>query len=186
MTSWDNYAKEAEKGTGGEWPEVPDDLYDAMVQDVSDPETGPDQFNAGKERTQFYITFELVSDELPENTTLRYYVTIPEGYINDGYLSDKSRLYKVMDALGFDMGGRFTVDPRQWQGERVRVMVENKVSQNSTTGEARPRITDVKAPRRKGERSAAAAPAATPPRKPVAAAAGKRGGAPFGEDDEDD
>ena len=175
MASWDNYTKDAEKGTGGEWPEVPDDLYDAQVQDVSEPETGPDRFNPGKERTQFYVTFELLGDDLPENTTLRYYVTIPEGYINDGYLSDKSRLWKVMDAMGYDLGGRFRVDPREWQGERVRVMVENKPNEQ---GEMRPRITDVKAPRRK----AADKPAAK--REPVGAAA-KRGGAPFGEDDEE-
>ena len=174
MGAWDNYAKDAEQGTGGEWPEISDDLYPAMIQDISEPATKADPFNAGKEKTDFYITWELYGD-VPDGTTLRQWITIPEGYINDGYLSDKSNLFKLMEALGFDLSGKFRVDPPSWQGMEARVLVENKPNKD---GDLRPRITDVKAPRRK----AADKPAAK--REPVGAAA-KRGGAPFGEDDEE-
>lgn len=173
MTSWDNYTKDAEQGQG-EWVDISDDLYAAMIKDIGEPETKPDTFNPGKERTQFHITWEL-SGDVPEGTTLRQWVTIPEGYINDGYLSEKSNLFKVMEALGFDLSGRFRVDPPSWQGLEARVLVENKPNKD---GDLRPRITDVKAPRRK------AADKPAPKREPVGAAA-KRGGAPFGEDDEE-
>lgn len=160
MTSiWDTYSKDAEKGTGGDWPEVPDDLYTAMVKDISEPTTEPDMFNPGKERTQFYITWELESDDLPEGTTLRQYLTIPEGYLNDGYLNEKSGLYKVMEALGYDMNARFRVDPRAWQGMEARVMVENQVPKGKGEDDRRPRITGVKPKRGKANKGTNAAPA---------------------------
>lgn len=142
--SWSNYTREAEVGGNGEWPEVPDDLYDARISEISEPRTGPDQFNPGKERTDFYITWELLSGDA-EGVFLRQYVTLPEGFIRDGYLSEKSNLYRIMSALGFDMEGRFTVDPPSWVGKRARVMVENRPNKD---GDLRPRITDVKPSRR--------------------------------------
>lgn len=151
--SWENYEKTATVSAGGEIPNVPDDLYEAMVQDVSEPITRPDPFNAGKDKTDFYITWELTSGDVAAGTTLRQYVGLPEQYANEGYLSEKSNLYKVMEALGFDLNGKFRVAPSTWQGMEARVMVENRQTQN---GETRPRITAVK-PARKQK---AAAPAA--------------------------
>lgn len=161
--SWGSYTKEAEVGGSGEWPEVADDLYDARVMDVSDPKTGPDTFNPGKEKTDFYITWELLSGEA-EGVTLRQYITLPEGFLGDGYLSEKSNLFKVMDALGFDLNGRFTVDPPTWIDMRARVMVENKPNKD---GELRPRITSVKPARRTA--------AAKQKREPVGAGAKAQG-----------
>lgn len=143
MSSWDQYTNDkAEVGGQGEWPAVPDDLYDAIVKDVSEPEEQADIFNPGKTRTQFYLTWELAGGDVPEGTTLRQYLSLPESYLSDGYVNEKSNLYKTMEALGYDMGGKFKVDPPSWQGERARVMVENKVGANG--GDPRPRITAVK------------------------------------------
>ena len=170
MGIWDSYTKDAEKSTGGgDFPDVPDDLYDAMVQDVTDPRTGPDLFNPGKEKTDFIVKWELTSGGVPDGTTLWQYVTLPEQYLENGYLSDKSNLYKVMDALGFDLEGRFTVNPPEWQGMPARVMVENKPNKD---GELRPKITAVK-PARKTKI------AAQEKRQPVGASAGR--GAPLRE-----
>ena len=170
MGIWDSYTKDAEKSTGGgDFPEAPDDLYDAMVQDVTEPRTGPDLFNPGKEKTDFIVKWELTSGGVPDGTTLWQYVTLPEQYLENGYLSDKSNLYKVMDALGFDLEGRFTVNPPEWQGMPARVMVENKPNKD---GELRPKITAVK-PARKTKI------AAQEKRQPVGASAGR--GAPLRE-----
>ena len=155
--SWDQYTKQAEVSSGGEFPEVADDLYDAIIQDVTEPREGADAFNPGKVKIDFIVKWELTGDNAPPETVLWQYVTLPEAYLNDGYLSEKSNLYKVMDALGFDMTGRFTVDPPAWQGLEARVMVENKPNQQ---GELRPRITGVK-PKRQ----------AKAPRQPGAAGA---------------
>lgn len=156
--SWDQYTKQAEVGGGGEFPEVSDDLYDAIIQDVTEPRTGPDPFNLGKEKIDFIVKWELTSGDVAEGTTLWQYVTLPEAYLSDGYLNEKSNLYKLMEALGFDLGGRFKVDPPSWQGLTARVMVENKPDKQ---GELRPRITGVKAARTKK----------APAREPVAAGA---------------
>lgn len=152
MTSlWDDpkFSKEIETGTGGDWPDIPDDLYDAEVSNASEPEDVPDTFNQGQMRTQFYLTWLLMSDEVPEGTTLRQYLTLPQQYLEGNFLSGKSAVWKTMDALGYDMNARYVVNPQQWVGKRARVMVENKANQK---GDIRPRIVDVK-PRRARQQS---------------------------------
>lgn len=125
--SWSNYSKEAEVGTGGDAPIVPDDLYDARVCFVSEPETKTDIFkDDGSTKTQFYIDYELLSDEVPESTTVRQYISLPPQYLENGVLGEKSTLYAVMEALGFDMDGRFKVEPHKWIDMRCRVMTEQK------------------------------------------------------------
>jgi len=144
--SWDNYSnKTVTIAAGGDYPEVPDDLYDAMVQDVSDPETRPDPFNEGKEKTDFFVTWEITSGDVKPGTTLRQYVTLPEQFMAEGFLNEKSNLYKLMEALGFDLTGKFKVAPPTWQGMEARVMVENRANK---MGESRPRITAVKPARK--------------------------------------
>ena len=172
---WEQYTKTAEATSGGDWPEIPDDLYEATIIDVSEPETGADKFNPGKMRTQFHVVWELDSADLPEGTTRWQYVALPEKYLEDGFLSEKSNLYQLMDALGFDLSGQFEVDPPSWIGMKARVMVENKIGDDGKPGA--PRITDVKAPRAK---KAAPAPVKAAPRQAVAA--GRR---PAGSDFED-
>ena len=155
--SWDQYIKEAEVGGGGEFPEVADDLYDAIIQDVTEPREGPNTYKPGETKLDFIVKWELLGADVPEGAVIWQNITLPQEYLNSGFLSEKSRLYQAMDALGFDMKGRFTVDPPSWQGLEARVMVENKPNQQ---GELRPRITGVK-PKRQ----------AKAPRQPVAAGA---------------
>ncbi len=145
--SWANLSKrEVTVSSGGDFPEVPDDLYDAMIADVSDPETRPDPFNEGRDKTDFFVTWEITSGDINPGTTLRQYVTVPEQFISDGYLNEKSNMYKLMDALGIDMSGKFRVNPAEWQGAEARIMVENKANQ---AGSIRPRITGVKPAKKK-------------------------------------
>ena len=142
MSSWSTYTRDAEVGAGGDAPLIPDDLYDARVSDVSEPETKPDPFKEGEEKTQFYITWELLSDELPDSTTVRQYISLPPGYIEHGIVGEKSNLFKVMTALGFDMAGRFKVEPHKWIDLRARVMTEQADGKFA-------RVTDVKPARQK-------------------------------------
>lgn len=152
--AWSKWERDAEVSTGGDFPEVPDDLYDAMVKDVSEPETKPDIFNEGKDKTDFFVTWELTSGDVPDGTTLRQYITLPVEYANSGYLNEKSNLYKVMQALGFDMTGKFKVRPSTWQGMTAKVLVENKKNQ---AGDVRPRITKVTPARKKQQPQSAGA-----------------------------
>jgi hypothetical protein len=148
---WNDYAKTAEVGTS-EWPMIPDDVYDAVIADVGEPETRPDHFNPDQEKTDFWLRWEFTSDELPEGTWLRQYVALPQGFTSNGKLHKKSNLYSVMQTLGFDMEGKFEVDPPSWQGMTARVIVKNKENQD---GEMRPKITGLM-PAKKGRQLVAA------------------------------
>lgn len=168
MSVWSTYSKEAEVSTGGDYPIIDDDLYDAVVQDVSEPAEEPNKFKAKDTDpdmvTRFYVSWELTSGDAPEGTTLRQYITLPPVYLEDGYLNEKSNLYKVMTALSIDMSGRFRVDPPSWQGAEARIMVEcPRDADGLQTGW--PRITGVKPKRAKRE------PVGTGSRKRAAAAA---------------
>lgn len=184
MGYWDENAKEAEAGAGGgDFPELEDDMYDAQVGDISEPtvETIPVEYQkkgGPTERTRFYVQVELDGENVPEDCPpLRAYMSIPDGFIKSGTLNEKSTLYKWMVALGYDMTGRFRVDPREWQGERVRVIVECPRDKDGVqTGW--PRITDVKAPRKAKPVAKKAQPVAATTRS------GVRGSAPFDADDE--
>lgn len=150
--SWDQYTKTAEVSTGGEWPELDDDLYDMIVQDVSEPTVEPNKFKAKDDDpdtvTRFFITWELTSGNAPEGTTLRQYISLPQAYLEDGYLNERSKLFEVMTALGFDMSGRFKVAPDEWQGIEARGMVEcPRDKEGVQTGW--PKITSVKPARAK-------------------------------------
>ena len=128
MSNWSTYTKEAETATGGEKPIVDDDVYEARVVDVAD---WWEELNAYKKkdtdpdiRTRSFATFELLEGDA-SGTTLRYYFDIPVGYIKDGVLDGRAKLYKLMDALGYDMAGRYKVAPLEWIDRRCRVVVEN-------------------------------------------------------------
>jgi hypothetical protein len=125
-------------------PEIPDDLYDAMIREVTEPVTEPDPYNAGRQRTQFYMVWEITDGDYA-GQTLRQYLSIPNG-LDQGYINDKSNLFAVMDALGFDMTQRVRVEPWTWEQMTARILVENKPNRE---GEPRPRVTGVKASRKK-------------------------------------
>lgn len=148
---WNDYTREAEVGTGGDAPEIPDDLYDARVADVSEPETKPDPFkDDGSTKTQFFIQWELLSDEVPADTTVRQYIALPPGYLENGVLGEKSKLYQVMEALGFDMTGRFKVEPNKWIDKRARVYTSQEPGKFA-------KVTDVKPARQRQTATAGAA-----------------------------
>lgn len=149
-SSWSTtFIKDAEKGTGFTPLDIPDDLYDAEIIEIGEPKDVPNPFKEGEMQIQFHIQWQLLGDDLPEDASLRQFVNIPDAYIHSGFLNEKSNLFKLMGALGFDMTGRFRVDPPSWVGRRARVMVENKENKE---GELRPRISDVKPIRRRASK----------------------------------
>ena len=155
MSNWSQYSREAEVGAGGDVPQIPDDLYDARVCDVSEPETKPDIYKEGEDKTQFFIKWELLSDDLPPDTTVRQYISLPPGYLENGVLGEKANLHKVMTALGFDLSGRFRVEPNKWIDLRARVMTEQVEGKFA-------RVTDVKPPRQKASQKQPVAAGAKP------------------------
>lgn len=177
--SWDDYNRDdAEKGIGGDWVDPPDDLYDARVLDVSEPEVQTNIFKKSdsdpETNTQFFITWELlptaqqVEDGCPEAPTLRYYCNIPERFLNEGYLGEKSKLYGVMTALGFDLEQPFRFAPMEWIDMRARVLVEQVETKNGM----RARITKIQPAKRKAS-PPTPAPRAAGSRQPVGAGASR-------------
>lgn len=159
----------ATKGTGAEIPAIEDDLYTATIKDVKQGQNAYD----GEIRDQYVVEFEL-HDVLKANgdpLTLRGYISIPPGLINDGVVNEKSNLYQFLMALGYT-DDTLEVDPAAWQGEELRVVVENKeIKSGDNKGQVRPRIT--------GYKKKKAAAAATPAKRAPAAM-------PAAADDEDD
>lgn len=211
MGAWDGYTRDAEIGSGGDFPVVEDGLFEAQIQDITEPRDGTD-FN-GQPCKKFVIKWEIVSEDVAPDTVLWQYVTLPPKYLEEGVLSEKSNLHKVMTALGFDLSGRFRVNPPSWQGMEARVLVENfpvtdeagvvkmrpKLDEDGNAvvdknGNAvlvpvtKPRITKVSAKRQKGNsaRNNGNGGGQPPKREPVAASNSRRGGAPFGQDDEEE
>jgi len=166
MPAWTDYPSTGEVGSSWTPPELGDDLYDAVIDEVSEPFEQPKFDDPSQVEEKFWISWRLTGEDVPEDTTLRQYVAIPPKFRSDGFLSAKANLYLLMDTLGFDLSGRFEVDPPSWVGMKARVMIENKANRD---GVAVPKITSVKPPRQKK-----AAPARQP--QPVAAGAGQVGG----------
>lgn len=142
------------KGAGAEIPEIDDGMYAVMIKDVQQGESSFD----GEVRNQYVVEFEFaeVVKANGEPLTLRGYIAIPPGLINDGLVNEKSNLYAFLMALGYT-DDDLEVDPRKWQGADLRVIVENKeVKSGDNKGQVRPRITGYK----KKARVTTSAPAA--------------------------
>lgn len=186
---WRGYAKKGTTSTGPEFPPIDDNLYDAIIKDVSDPESAADPFKKGETKVQFYLTWEFLNQD-DEVVTLRQYITIPPTWIDGDELNEKSNLSLTMAALGFEVEGEVEVDPESWQGLVARIMVENKENQK---GETKPRITAVKPAKKKvapkaAPKAAPAAPAkkAAPAPAPITASKARAKAAPAPVDDEED
>lgn len=160
----------ATKGTGAEIPQIEDDLYLAQVKDVED---GTGKWE-GSEYPQYVVEFEILEAKKPNGDyiTMRAYIRIPDGVINDGILNENSKLYEFLMALGYD-DENLEIDPGTWVGQQLRVNVENKeIKSGDNKGQVRPRITGFKPPKGRGPAAAAAKREA---REPVAAGARAKG-----------
>jgi len=142
MSAWESYSKDATRTVGGDFVVPPDDIYTCIVADVSDPVTEVNRFkksdNDPDETTRFYVEWE-IEDDLDDGQggstkglTFRQYMALPEKYLDFGQLSEKSTVYQIMKALGYDMeGDTFNVNPEQWNGKRARVTTEKYVNDNN-------------------------------------------------------
>lgn len=171
----------ATKSTGPEIPEIEDDIYRAIIKDVKQT-TG--QFQ-GAPREQYVVEFELLDVTKGDGSplTLRSWIAIPPTLVSDGTLNENSHLYEFLMALGYT-DDNLEVDPSSWQGEELRITVENKeIKEGDNKGKTRPRVTGWKKPKANTSNPAAAAtPAAKTAAKPKPA---PRAAAPAstGEDD---
>lgn len=155
----------ATKSTGPEIPDLEDDLYRAIVKDVKQT-TGSFQ---GAAREQYVVEFELLDVKRADGNpmTMRSWIAIPPALMTDGTLNENSHLYEFLMALGYT-DDNLEVNPAAWQGEELRINVENKeIKEGDNKGKTRPKVTGWKKPR-----GGAAAPAEEKA-KPAAAAAEK-------------
>lgn len=155
---WDDWSTPLQKSDGAGAPDIPDDVYDARILDVSELTTGPDMFNEGQDKTQFYVNLELLSDDLDEGTTLRYYITLSE-QMRQGYIHEKSKLYALLNALGYDMDGELppiSALRNDLIDQRLRVTVKNPVDGGW------PKISDLMRARQRTRKEPVAAGSAKP------------------------
>ena len=153
---------------GVDYPEIEDDMYEAVVADVSEWVEEPNIFKKKPSdpdfNTRCFISWELTSGDLPDNCPpLRQYINKPQ----KGFINEKSGLYQVLVGLGIPLEGKIVIDPQSWQGAEARVMVETPRDKDGiATGW--PRIKGVKPKRAK--------------REPVGAGSRKRGAAAVDEE----
>jgi len=129
--TWNNFTKEATAQSSEDWDDerahVPDGTYHADVERVGDPYDKPNPIR-GEVQTKFCVELKLSGRRLKgETPILPTFITLPPKYLDEGFLSEKSNLYKFMKALGADLSGSFTVDPPSWveNGLSCDVVVEN-------------------------------------------------------------
>jgi hypothetical protein len=135
-----NFTKDAERGTGYEPPALEDDIYFAEIIEVGEPFDQAKFDDPNVMQTRFFVQWAIEGDDVPEDAQLRQYMTLPDAYLNSGYLNEKSNLFILMQNLGYDMAGRFRVNPPEWVGKRARLVVKNKPGKE---GDMRPRIESV-------------------------------------------
>ena len=129
------------EGTG-DFQDCPDDTYMAMVRDVSEPFVSVDP-TTGNERTQITIEWELmprpdqVENGAPESGyTRKQWVTLTDNFLDHGYVDKKSKLFTVLEALGYDMTGTLAFDSDEWQGRKAKVTIKHNAK-------GYPNITDL-------------------------------------------
>lgn len=170
MSIWQSFVREAEVGTGFIPPDIADDLYDAVVEAVGEPHDQPNPFNPDKPRTVFTVDWRVTGSDY-DGVQLRQWIRIPESFMEFGLLDERSTLYTVLEALGYDLSGRFIVNPPEWVGRAARIMVENRAN---SRGETRPQVTKVMPPRQTAQGAAAQqAPAQSAPTQAPAPPAGR-------------
>lgn len=131
MSEWGSFTKPAQVGSNDfgddERLVVRDGKYHARCIRIGEPY---DKANpqSGEMQTKFCAEWELTN---PRNGkvlgALPSFITLPPKFLDEGFLSEKANLYKVMKALGYDMTGRFNVNPPEWAEKSLAldVVVEN-------------------------------------------------------------
>ena len=145
----------------GEFQDIPDDVYDARIMDVSDQfqTTSPQD---GKERTQITVTWELLPTAeqvdlgCPEGYTRKIWVTLTDIFLETGHVHEKSRLADLLGVLGdedgdplYDLDGELDFDSDDWIDARARVVIEHNAK-------GYPTIKSLMKPRQKAKAPAAA------------------------------
>ena len=187
MTSiWDTFTREGQEGKGGDFEEralLPEGVYDAVVVRVGEPYDKPNP-QSGEMMTKFVCEFELSGRQLKGQTALiPAFLTLTTKFLDSGFLSDKAGVYKVMDALAFDMGS-FHFNPPEWVGLGCQVVVKNTKNPDGT------QTSWIDSYIRNAEEDAAGgpgpepepAPARVPQRQPVAAGRPTTRGKPADDD----
>lgn len=105
---------------------LPMGLYDATVKSVSDPETKPDPFKEGENRTQFHVVLELSGNGIEDAIEQWFWINVPPRLMSEGFLSPKATLYKTMEAFGYHIDPELplSIDTDEWVGKWCQALVE--------------------------------------------------------------
>mgnify|MGYP001605667609 CR=1 len=121
---------------GGDFVDIPDDIYAARVMDVSDMEKSVNP-TTNEERTQIVVTFELMPTAAQveagapsegyqgSELTRKMWITLTDKFLDEGMVHKKSMLYALLDALGYDMDGPLTFDSDEWIDMKCRVLIKH-------------------------------------------------------------
>lgn len=129
MSTWERFRCTATATSDGDYgprPYVHPGTYHAVVDRVGEPFDIANSQN-GEMQTKFVVDFALSGPRLKgEHPVLPAFISLPPKYLDEGFLSEKATLYKVMKAFGFDLSGDFEVNPPAWVGKRsCDVVVED-------------------------------------------------------------
>jgi len=118
-STWEKFSKPATATSGDDFPPRPyvrPGTYHALTVAVGEPY---DKANfQGEMQTKFAVEFELSGPRLKGETPhIPSFISLPPKFIDEGFLSEKSNLYKLLKAFGTDMGDAFDVFPEMWVEE---------------------------------------------------------------------
>lgn len=156
-----------------EIPQVDDGTYRAVIVKVDEGDF-PDGGNPAVKVPKYVVEWQLfeASENEDEEVKLAQFIRIPDGLLNDGFLSEKSNLYGFLRAIGIEVDSEsYDIDPPSWLTKWAQVLVENKQIQSGQhAGEWRPFITKVLPAAKRGRAPQQEAPAPAPAAPAVAAA----------------
>ena len=128
MSDWDSYVRDDVQQGGGEgWETVPEDVYDAVCIEVGEPYERDTQFGT---KMKFVVRWRISGGDLDGDVEIPQFVTLSDKLISDGFISEKSWIWKIMQALGYDMTQAIRFDPRDWVGKRCRITIKNQVDKD--------------------------------------------------------
>jgi len=130
---WEGIVTEVGDGRQ-QWPVIPEDQYEAEIVDVGKPYEKVDSFK-NETVTKMVVTFRLTADFLDEPVDIPAFPRIPNGLLpgGDGYVDERTTIFKIMKALGFDMKARPPFEPWTWVGMKCRVTTMNETKDGEET-----------------------------------------------------
>ncbi len=104
------------EGNATTYPTLPPDVYEVEIDEVKDEFTG-------EYGTSLPVKLKVLSGEFEGEDTVDF-IRLNDKYLNEGFIGSRSRLFKLLAALGTDMDEAVSVNTDDWLGKRLRVRID--------------------------------------------------------------